>query len=88
MGDVSSTLYWRHSFTSICNPKQLTEYIVMDIDILKEKVFYQRIIYSFFLNETFYILQTKNLLLDPYVHFDHLRGVTVPDLSHEIGVTG
>ncbi|XP_072939936.1 uncharacterized protein [Epargyreus clarus] len=35
--DLSSTVYWRYPFTPICNPKQLVEYIVMDIDILKEK---------------------------------------------------
>ncbi|XP_041971323.1 60S ribosomal export protein NMD3 [Aricia agestis] len=34
--DLSATVYWRHPFTPICNPKQLVEYIVMDIDILKE----------------------------------------------------
>lgn len=38
MPDVSSTVYWRQPFTPICNPKQLVEYIVMDIDILKEHV--------------------------------------------------
>ncbi|XP_049870141.1 60S ribosomal export protein NMD3 [Pectinophora gossypiella] len=34
--DISGTVYWRNPFTPICNPKQLVEYIVMDIDILKE----------------------------------------------------
>ncbi|KAM3967174.1 LOW QUALITY PROTEIN: 60S ribosomal export protein NMD3 [Aphomia sociella] len=34
--DLSATVYWRYPFTPICNPKQLVEYIVMDIDILKE----------------------------------------------------
>ncbi|KOB67746.1 Nonsense-mediated mRNA decay protein [Operophtera brumata] len=34
--DVSSTVYWRNPFLPICNPKQLVEYIVMDIDVLKE----------------------------------------------------
>ncbi|KAI5646392.1 NMD3 family domain-containing protein [Phthorimaea operculella] len=34
--DLSSTVYWRNPFTPICNPKQLVEFIVMDIDILKE----------------------------------------------------
>ncbi|XP_046962888.1 60S ribosomal export protein NMD3 [Vanessa cardui] len=34
--DISSTQYWRYPFNPICNPKQLVEYIVMDIDILKE----------------------------------------------------
>ncbi|CAH0725297.1 unnamed protein product, partial [Brenthis ino] len=34
--DLSSTQYWRYPFNAICNPKQLVEYIVMDIDILKE----------------------------------------------------
>ncbi|GBP60800.1 60S ribosomal export protein NMD3 [Eumeta japonica] len=35
--DVSSTVYWRNPFNAICNPKQLAEYIIMDIDIVKEK---------------------------------------------------
>lgn len=36
--EVSATVYWRNPFSPICNPKQLVEYIVMDIDILKEHV--------------------------------------------------
>lgn len=36
--DVSATVYWRNPFQPICNPKQLVEYIVMDIDVLKEHV--------------------------------------------------
>ncbi|KAI8424388.1 hypothetical protein MSG28_002912 [Choristoneura fumiferana] len=34
--DISSTVYWRNPFNTICNPKQLVKYIIMDIDILKE----------------------------------------------------
>ncbi|CAB3222820.1 unnamed protein product [Arctia plantaginis] len=34
--DISSTVYWRSPFSAICNPKQLVEYVVMDIDVLKE----------------------------------------------------
>lgn len=29
--------YWKSPFESICNPKQLIEYIVMDIEIVQEK---------------------------------------------------
>lgn len=36
VSDLSATVYWRNPFTAICNPKQLVEYIVMDIEILKE----------------------------------------------------
>ncbi|XP_012231936.1 60S ribosomal export protein NMD3 [Linepithema humile] len=37
IAEVSSTVYWRFNFQSICNPKQLTEYIVMDIEPLKDE---------------------------------------------------
>lgn len=37
VAEVSSTVYWRFNFQSICNPKQLTEYIVMDIEPLKHE---------------------------------------------------
>ncbi|XP_063976766.1 60S ribosomal export protein NMD3 isoform X2 [Diachasmimorpha longicaudata] len=36
IAEVSATVYWRHPFNSICNPKQLTEYIVMDIEPMRE----------------------------------------------------
>ncbi|XP_034941152.1 60S ribosomal export protein NMD3 [Chelonus insularis] len=35
LAEVNATTYWRTPFNSICNPKQLTEYIVMDIEPLK-----------------------------------------------------
>ncbi|XP_033225369.1 60S ribosomal export protein NMD3 [Belonocnema kinseyi] len=35
--EVSATVYWRYPFKSICNPKQLTEYVVMDIEPVKDK---------------------------------------------------
>ncbi|XP_043261013.1 60S ribosomal export protein NMD3 [Colletes gigas] len=37
IAEVNSTLYWRHTFNSICNPKQLLEYTVMDIEPVKFK---------------------------------------------------
>ncbi|XP_031837642.1 60S ribosomal export protein NMD3 [Nomia melanderi] len=37
IAEVSSTLYWRHPFNSICDPKQLIEYIVMDIEPISFK---------------------------------------------------
>lgn len=37
VAEVSSTIFWRYPFDSICNPKQLTEYIVMDIDLILNK---------------------------------------------------
>ncbi|XP_015118213.1 60S ribosomal export protein NMD3 [Diachasma alloeum] len=42
IAEVSATVYWRHPFNSICNPKQLTEYVVMDIEPIRnseKKVF-------------------------------------------------
>ncbi|RZF49096.1 hypothetical protein LSTR_LSTR008382 [Laodelphax striatellus] len=35
IAEVSSNVYWRDPFTSICNPKQLVEYVVMDIEPIK-----------------------------------------------------
>ncbi|XP_026466185.1 60S ribosomal export protein NMD3-like [Ctenocephalides felis] len=37
IAEVSSTVFWRQPFDSICNPKQLTEYIIMDIEIIADK---------------------------------------------------
>jgi nonsense-mediated mRNA decay protein 3 len=37
VAEVSSTIFWRYPFDSICDPKQLTEYIVMDIDHILDK---------------------------------------------------
>jgi nonsense-mediated mRNA decay protein 3 len=37
VAEVSSTIFWRYPFDSICDPKQLTEYIVMDIDLILDK---------------------------------------------------
>ncbi|XP_015606312.1 60S ribosomal export protein NMD3 [Cephus cinctus] len=37
IAEVSSTVYWRYPFNSICNPKQLTEYVIMDIEPIKNK---------------------------------------------------
>ena len=31
VADLNSTLYWKHPFDAIFNPKQLVEYVVMDI---------------------------------------------------------
>lgn len=30
-------MYWRYPFTSICNPKQLVEYVVIDIEPIMDK---------------------------------------------------
>ncbi|XP_029672295.1 60S ribosomal export protein NMD3 [Formica exsecta] len=35
IAEVSATVYWRCNFNSICNPKQLTEFVVMDIEPIK-----------------------------------------------------
>ncbi|PSN51422.1 60S ribosomal export protein NMD3 [Blattella germanica] len=37
IAEISSTVYWRYPFSSICNPKQLTEYVVMDVEIILGK---------------------------------------------------
>lgn len=37
VAEVSSTLYWRYPFHSICNPRQLKEFVVIDIEPIKDK---------------------------------------------------
>ncbi|XP_012271399.1 60S ribosomal export protein NMD3 [Orussus abietinus] len=37
IAEVSSTVYWRYPFNCICNPKQLIEYVVMDIEPISDK---------------------------------------------------
>lgn len=37
VAEVSSSLFWRHPFTSICNPPQLIEFTVMDMEVLPPK---------------------------------------------------
>ncbi|KAL3289186.1 hypothetical protein HHI36_003622 [Cryptolaemus montrouzieri] len=37
IAEISSTLYWRYPFQSVCNPKQLVEFIVMDIEPVMDK---------------------------------------------------
>ncbi|EZA53026.1 hypothetical protein DMN91_002939 [Ooceraea biroi] len=37
VAEVSATVYWRYNFNSICNPKQLMEYIVMNIEIIRHE---------------------------------------------------
>jgi nonsense-mediated mRNA decay protein 3 len=35
LADVQASVYWRFPFQSICNPKQLVEFVVMDIEVLE-----------------------------------------------------
>jgi len=37
IAEVNSSIYWRYPFHSICNPKQLVEYVVMDIEPILDK---------------------------------------------------
>lgn len=37
IAELSGMLYWKYSFGTICEPKQLVEYIVMDIELIMEK---------------------------------------------------
>lgn len=37
LAEISGTNYFRYPFTSICDPKQLIEYTVMDIEIIKNR---------------------------------------------------
>lgn len=37
VAEVNCTTFWRYPFDSICTPKQLTEYIIMDMDLILDK---------------------------------------------------
>ena len=37
MAEVSGTTFWRFPFQSLCQPKQLQEFIVMDTQIIYDK---------------------------------------------------
>ncbi|KAJ8960086.1 hypothetical protein NQ314_006121 [Rhamnusium bicolor] len=37
VAEINSTTYWRYPFGTICNPKQLVEYIVMDVEPIMDK---------------------------------------------------
>lgn len=37
VAELDSNVYWRYNFNSICDTKQLIEYIVMDIEPIKHK---------------------------------------------------
>lgn len=34
---MDGNTYWRHPFNSLCNPRQLEEFIVMDMDIIRDQ---------------------------------------------------
>lgn len=37
VAEVDGNTYWRNPFNSLCNPRQLEEFIVMDIDIVRDQ---------------------------------------------------
>ncbi|KAJ8368786.1 hypothetical protein SKAU_G00088140 [Synaphobranchus kaupii] len=37
IAEVDGSTYWRNPFSSLCNPRQLVEFIVMDIDIIRDQ---------------------------------------------------
>lgn len=37
VAELNANVYYRHAFDAICNPKQLTEYIVMDTEVVLHK---------------------------------------------------
>lgn len=37
VAEIDGNTYWRHPFNSLFNPKQLEEFIVMDINRVQEK---------------------------------------------------
>ena len=37
MAEVSGANFWRSPFVSLCSPRQLTEYMVMDLQYVSDK---------------------------------------------------
>uniref|UniRef100_A0A671NV83 60S ribosomal export protein NMD3 n=1 Tax=Sinocyclocheilus anshuiensis TaxID=1608454 RepID=A0A671NV83_9TELE len=37
VAEVDGSTFWRHPFSSLCSPRQLEEFIVMDIDIIRDQ---------------------------------------------------
>ncbi|KAG5269778.1 hypothetical protein AALO_G00206010 [Alosa alosa] len=37
IAEVDANTYWRYPFNSLCNPKQLEEFIVMEMDIIRDQ---------------------------------------------------
>ncbi len=37
VAEVDGSTYWRNPFNSLCNPRQLEEFIVMDTDIIRDQ---------------------------------------------------
>lgn len=37
VAEVDGNTFWRNPFSSLCNPRQLEEFIVMDIDIIRDQ---------------------------------------------------
>lgn len=37
VAEVDGNTYWRHPFNSLCSPRQLEEFIIMDIDIIRNQ---------------------------------------------------
>ena len=37
VAEMNANTFWRYPFKTVCNPKQLSEYIVMDIDVILAK---------------------------------------------------
>lgn len=34
---MNASAYWRNPFTTICDPKQLSEYVVMEMEVILAK---------------------------------------------------
>lgn len=37
VAEVDANTYWRNPFNSLCNPKQLEEFIVMEMDVVRDQ---------------------------------------------------
>lgn len=37
VAEIDTNTYWRHPFNNLLNPRQLDEFIIMDIDIIREQ---------------------------------------------------
>jgi nonsense-mediated mRNA decay protein 3 len=37
VAEITGAVYWKYPFISLCHPKQLTEYMVMNMEIIMDK---------------------------------------------------
>jgi hypothetical protein len=43
VAEIKGAQYWRYQFISLCDPKQLSEYMIIEVEIVQDKDKPQRI---------------------------------------------